>query len=247
MTVEKHIGQDALQTGSHPVSMPASQDKRADALIARIEADTNTDLDRIRAAATGEAAEVIQKAHGRARHRVHSEIESLRRMRAEAIRHEEARLDTARRQLRQREAATVINAGLPEVAAALADLWADAGARQAWAHALTAAAASRARPGDWVIEHPKGWPAAERKQITAQASALSGATPVFKVKPEMTAGLRIHIGAVLLDASPEALMADPSAIGAALQAELARGGDSDDGNDRGDTTAAGDKAPKEVT
>lgn len=216
-TAARTAGTAAAETG--PGTGTAPQD-RAEALIARIDADTAAELDRLRARAEAEGAELVRTAHGRARHRVHGEIEAMRRARAEALRFEEARLDTTRRQLRQREAATVIAAGLPEVAAALTELWSDKGARRAWAEALVRAAARRAPGTGWVIAHPKGWAAAEKTAIAAEVEALTGQAPGFEVDPALTAGLRIEIGAVTFDASPEALMADEAALGAALQAEL---------------------------
>lgn len=199
-----------------------SDKTRADALIGRIEADTEGDLDRIRDEARAEAAEVIRAAHGRARRRVHGEIEALRRVRSEALRHEEARLDTARRQLRQREATNVIAAGLPEVATALTELWADKGARTAWAFALVHAATQRLAPGDWTVEHPANWAEAERVLLTTEAVKLTGQAPEFAADPALHAGLRIRAGQACLDASPAALLTDTGEIGAALLAELAR-------------------------
>ncbi len=199
-----------------------TQTDRADALIARIETETAQELARIEAEAAAGVAAILRAAHRRARDRVHREIEALRRQRAEALRHEAARLDTARRQLRQREAGAEIDAGLPAVAAALEALWADTATRHAWVRAALRRARARLGPGDWTIEHPKGWPAEERRALAAEIAAATGRAPDFQADPALAAGLRIRAGSAWLDAGNGALLADTSAIGAALLAEVAR-------------------------
>lgn len=195
-----------------------NQTDRAEALIARIEAETGAETARIMAEAEAEAAAIVAAAHARARDRVHREIEALRRSRAEALRHETARLDTARRQLRQREARAEIDAGLPALDAAFAVLWADEAARMAWARAALVAARARFAPGGWTVLHPKGWRAEERAALAEEIGDALG----FEEDPGLAAGLRIRAGNAWLDATPRALMADREATGAALLAEIAR-------------------------
>jgi len=199
-----------------------NQTDRAEALIARIEAETGEEMSRIMDVAEAEATAIVKAAHARARDRVHREIEGLRRSRSEALRHETARLDTARRQLRQREARAEIEAGLPALEEAFAALWADKPARTAWARAALAMAGARFAPGAWSVEHPKGWQADERKAFAQEVAHAAGQEPAFAADPELAAGLRIRAGLAWLDASPAALTADREAIGAALLAEVAR-------------------------
>lgn len=195
---------------------------RAAALIARIEGETEAERARIRSEAEAEAAGIVKAAHARARDRVHREIEALRRSRADALRDETARLDTARRQLRQREARAEIEAGLPALADALSALWADKPSRLAWARAAVAMAGERLTSDDWTIAHPKGWRADEKQMLSRTIEAITGKDPAFEADAALTAGLRIGAGGAWLDASAAALMADPEATGAALLAEIAR-------------------------
>jgi len=195
---------------------------RADALIARIEAETQDELDRIRVEAEAEAAAVVKAAHGRARAKVRREIEDLKRGRKEALRREAAHLDTKRRQVRRREARAEIEAGLPALEAAFAELWAEKETRMAWAQAALGLAAKRLRRGAWTVWHPPGWRADETQALAAEVEATTGSAPHFDVDTALLAGLRVEAGEAWLDATPAALMTDREAIGAALLAEVAR-------------------------
>lgn len=200
----------------------ASQTERADALVARIEAETEEELGKIRAAAEAEATILVRDAHARARQRVHEEIVALRRQRAEALRQETARLDTARRQLKQREAGAFVAAGLPVLAAALSGLWRDRATRAAWVETVLTSAAQRLFPGEWLVEHPADWPEAERQALAEAIEARTGKRPDFHEDPVLVAGLRVRMGGVCLDASAAALLGTEDRAGAALLAEAAR-------------------------
>lgn len=204
------------------MNVPHQRDQ-SEALILRIKAESGEELDRIRAEAQAQAAEIVKTAHRRARQRVHVEIKALRREWSQALRHETARLDTERRQLRQREARTEIQSGWPALETAFAELWASEETRMAWARAALKLAAQRLRHGVWTIEHPPGWGAKEMQLLGAEVEALAGSMPEFEVDRSLTAGLRIHAGQAWLDACPATLMADRESIGAALLAEISRG------------------------
>jgi len=195
---------------------------RAEALIARIEAETEAELARIRAGAEAEAAAEVQAAHARARARMHDEIAALRRARAEALRFEVARLDTARRQLRGTEARAEIEAGLPALEAALAALWEAAETRMIWARAALRLATSRLTPGAWRITHPGHLTPDEIATLAAEVQEATGTTPAFETDNTLGAGLRIASETAWLDASLAALIADREATGAALLAEISR-------------------------
>ncbi|GKY88753.1 hypothetical protein [Sinisalibacter aestuarii] len=198
---------------------------RAEALIARIEAATAQEVQRIHREAEAAGAVLVARAHARARKRMHDEIGALRRARDEARRHEKARLDTARRQVRQREASRLIETGLPALEAAFATLWADPETREGWAQAAVAMAARRLIPGAWVIEHPAGWDKAELQSIAKAAKAACGTAPELRADADLAAGLRIRDGAVCLDATTAALMDNPQELGARLLAEIERDGE----------------------
>ncbi|GGD43583.1 hypothetical protein [Sinisalibacter lacisalsi] len=195
---------------------------RAEALIARIEAETEAELARIRAEAEAEAAAEIKAAHAQARARVQAEIAGLRRTRSEALRFEAARLDTARRQLRGREARAEIEAGLPALEAALAALWGEAETRIGWARAALRLAVARLGPGDWTVAHPGDLTPGEIDRLAGEVTQATGTAPAFETDTTIGAGLRIRTATAWLDASLAALIADREATGAALLAEIAR-------------------------
>jgi hypothetical protein len=195
---------------------------RAEALIARIEAETEAELARIRAKAEAEAAAEVKAAHARARARVRDEIAALKRTRAEALRFETARLDTARRELRGREARAEIEAGLPALEAALAALWNEPETRIGWARAALRLGVERFGPGAWSVAHPGDMTQGEIATLSEEIEAETGTAPAFETDPALVAGLRIQTSEAWLDASLAALIADREATGAALLAEIAR-------------------------
>jgi hypothetical protein len=113
-------------------------------------------------------------------------------------------------------------AGVPDAAPALTALWADRGARGAWAVALVHAGAHKLGGGTWLIEHPPGWADAERRAAAEEARRLTGTWPDFVADPALTAGLRLRVGAALLDATPEALAGRDGRMSAVLAGELRR-------------------------
>ncbi|MEC3862785.1 hypothetical protein VK792_15945 [Mesobacterium sp. TK19101] len=203
--------------------MDTTPEDRAAALVQRIEAATGAEADRLRAEATAQAATQIAAAHERARQCVRDKIASLRRQQAELLRFEAARLDTARRHLKQHGAGAIVAAGLPALEQALASLWNSEEGRRAWAGHLVETAVARLFPGDWTVQHPAGLAEAERRDIAQTIEVRTGFAPAFAVDPALSAGLQIRRGGVCLDASIPALIGQPQDAGAALLAELARG------------------------
>ena len=198
---------------------PAQSDP-AQVLIQRIEDETQKELEKILSAATDEAAAKVKAAHRKALRRIQFEIEVLRRSREDALRHEEARLDTLRRQLRQREAGTVIETGLPILRRVLVELWAEQEARTRWVGHAIAAAAERLRGGTWTVEHPQGWSEHERATVAKRIKEASGHEPEIRSRADLEAGLIVQCDNARLDASLSALIRHPEAIGAELLAVL---------------------------
>ena len=112
--------------------------------------------------------------------------------------------------------AAAMSAGLPEVRRTLEALWSDRGAREAWAQALARAGAHRLPPGDWIVEHPPGWPEHERTAMAEDCLRLVGVLPGFVADTGLGAGLRLLSDGATLDATPAALVAGAGALEALL-------------------------------
>jgi len=197
-----------------------SQITRAKALVDRIAAETRAETDQILDAARAEADRVVHAARKKARLRVRVEVERLRRDQQEALRREEARLDTQRRIFRQREASAIIEAGLPALRDALAALWADAETRQGWITALVARADAQFGQGKWCAECGEGWGDDETDSLIAAVQGASGQRPDIRTDPDIRSGLRLRSGSAVIDGTLAALMGNPKTTGAALLAAI---------------------------
>lgn len=198
----------------------SSQVDRADALIAKIEAETRVEANRIEAGARAEARAILRAAHTKARRHVHVELGKLRRARADAEHKEKARLETSRRQRRHREASAAIEAALPVLEQELQALWDAPETRMSWVRSVVRAGSERLLPGQWTVVHPPGWDAAERGAVAEDIERRTGLAPEFIEDPALQAGLRLQAGATSLDASLAALIGDPAETGAAVLAVL---------------------------
>jgi vacuolar-type H+-ATPase subunit E/Vma4 len=198
-----------------------SQITRAQALVDRIEAETKAETDRILGAAEAEAALVLRAARERARKRVAAEIVRLRREHRDAVQRVDAQHDTQRRQLKQREAGAIIEAGLPAVRDALAGLWAEAETRRGWIMALVARAEAQFGQAKWCVEHGRHWADVDIEALVAAVQRASGQRPDIREDPAIEAGLRLRKGNAVLDGSLGALIGDRKETGAALLALIA--------------------------
>ena len=198
-----------------------NQITRAQTLVDRIAAETKSETDRILAAAEAEAETALRAARKKARKRVAVEIVRLRREQRDARQREEARLDTQRRHLKQREASAIIDAGLPAVRDALVGLWAGEKTRRGWIVALVARAEGQFGAGKWCVEHARGCTDADIEALIAEIRRASGQRPDFREDPQIEAGLRLRTGNAVLDGSLAALTRNRKEVGAALLALIA--------------------------
>ncbi len=86
-----------------------------------------------------------------------------------------------------------------------------------------AARATGCAPAAWIVEHPADWSADGAAAISHVARRRRDGAVTFVADRELTAGLRIKAEQATLDATPQGLLADRSAIAALLLAEIGAG------------------------
>lgn len=160
------------------------------------------------AKAREDSRRILGEAHVAARRELRAMLSPERERLAAEIAAAEARLVTQRRMRDQRRVVAVLRQIWPRLARALRERWEAPAGRASWiAHHL--AIACRALPARaWVIQHPQGWPPAEREQASEwlQARGIEGAR--FEPDSKLQAGIRVVCGANVLDASLDGLLAD---------------------------------------
>jgi hypothetical protein len=170
------------------------------------------------AAAERDSQALLAQARFAARAQLHAAIVELRKEGARRRARAEAQRDTLARRRAQRAAALAVEAALPFLRNMLEARWHDAAARRQWTDAVARICATRLRPGARVIEHPRDWSEAERRDFAAALGA--GKDIAFEAADDITAGLRIKSDQAVLDATPMGLLADRRNIAALLLAEL---------------------------
>ncbi len=186
------------------------------ALLAFVDADRARRVHAILGEADARARAILQEAHTRARREVRDAFLATRLRAEERLVTLQARLATARRLNAQRHAAGILAAEWAALPEALLARWRRAETRRRWVRHATRTALDRLPRGGWHIEHPADWTDAERAELaTALTGELDGA-PSFAPHGGIKAGLRIHAGHNVIDATFDGLLADREAIGARL-------------------------------
>jgi len=191
-------------------------ERRADALLALVEADRAARCAAIMEAARTEAATIAADAHAAARMRMRTAFTDERERVAARVAAALANLETRRRIARQQRAAALLAAAWERLPNALVARWSDAHGRRAWVDGVAASARSALPHAAWEVTHAPGWTPAERDAFAAAERAAHGTTVSFVEDPRVRCGLRIAADHNVVDGTQAGLLADRAEIGARL-------------------------------
>jgi hypothetical protein len=186
------------------------------ALLAVVEADRAKRVNAVLDEADARARAILREAHERARREVRDAFLATRLRAEERLVALKARLATARRLNAQRRAAVILAAEWASLPDALLARWRRVETRKRWARHAAQTALARLSRNDWSIVHPSDWPQAERSELGTYLAGELDAAPRFVPEDAISAGLRIHAGHNVVDATFDGLLADREAIGARL-------------------------------
>jgi hypothetical protein len=195
---------------------------QVDALKELLEKSRNAHCREVHERADLQANEIRRRARRQARERVsRAAVEERTRLERE-VRMVQAEIETEhRRRARQRDMA-LIEAGRDTLAAALAARWEQQAERTQWAESAVLEAGDVLLGKSWVLEHPPGWPDAERDRALALARERFGVSIEARADEGLDVGLRIRTGGALVDLSIPGLMANERSIEGELLAEFGR-------------------------
>jgi hypothetical protein len=191
-------------------------DETERALLAVVEADRAQRVNAILDEADARARAILKEAHERARREVRDAFLATRLRAEERLVALKARLATARRLYDQRRAAGILAAEWAALPEALLARWQHQETRRRWARHASRIALGRLPLSGWRIAHPCDWPETERDELAAHLAHELDAAPRFVPDEAIAAGLRIHAGQNVVDATFGGLLADREAIGARL-------------------------------
>lgn len=196
---------------------------QADALTQEIERQLNEEGDAMLAAAETDARAVITQARVTARHKLRGSIAELRREGERRLTRARAERDTTARAREQRQASRALEAAWPLLRETLAARWRDLATRKAWTEKVATLCLDRLRRGQWAVEHPDDWTAAEQAAFAAGFDGRGDIALTFAADKTIVAGLRVAADQAVLDATVAGLLYDGRAIAALLLDELAQG------------------------
>lgn len=202
------------------VLVPSAQSRE---LLREIERETQAECQALISASEQEARAITARARGDAAERTHAAIVLLRQEGRRRLLRAKAQAETELRLRAHRDASAAIATAWPLLEAALLRRWRDPASRRLWAESALRHAAARLLRSPWKIEHPADWSESERHSVQSMLAEHGFIEVAFEADAELAAGLRIRAGQALLDATPQGLLADRAAVGAALLAEVDTG------------------------
>lgn len=196
--------------------IPAAQ---SEALLQELEQQTTEECRTVIATAERGADALVAQARSSARRRTHDVVEELRKEGIRRLARAKAKVETEARQRDQQFAVEVIQRAWPLLAEALAERWRDPATRSVWTDGAARCGRDQLNAEEWIVEHPADWRESE-KQSFRNSCGTGGDSITFVANSELAAGIKISAGEATLDATPQGLLADRSAVAALLLAEI---------------------------
>jgi hypothetical protein len=195
-------------------------DERVNGLLRLVEDYRDAECRTLLAAARAEAGEILARAYGRERQRLHERVAAERAAARGRIQAARAERDTRLRGGAERANARLLALAWPRLGPALIERWQDPQCRRAWALGALGQARRALPPGPWTVRHAPGWPDGERQSPVDELDLGPEAEPDFLEDPALAAGLIVECRGAALDASLGGLLADRSRIESRLLALL---------------------------
>jgi hypothetical protein len=192
------------------------------ALLRRLAREQDMRTRRARDEADDQAREMVRRARGEARVRVHQAVLDTRRELELAVARRKAAIDTRERRARQAMLRRLLDDAWQRLPSALEQRWACPDARVAWCRAACAqAVGSLLRLEQVAIELDPRWAGELDATVRACFAETKAAIEIAPVAG-LGAGLRIRAGNACLDATVGGLVAARERIAAGLLAEVDR-------------------------
>lgn len=169
-----------------------------------------------------EARDLLRRARREACERVHQTIEHERRQHTQRLDHERAALESHDRQQLLETTRRTLSRAWQELEGMLAALWQAHECRSEWIRSLFEQALERLPPGHWRIEYPLPFPEEIDADWQRRLREYSGQEPEWIARAGISAGLRIRVGGVHLDATLDGLLADRTQLEARLLDHIER-------------------------
>ena len=202
-------------------------DAQVQHLLNLVEQHRQKSCAKIQLLAQEKAAELISKAHGAARNRMHDFNINLRGSIERQLNSTEARLQTQKRLARQQSDEELLETGWTLMKTSLEQLWQQAETRTQWIDNLVNLATAKLVSPHWQIEHPADWPNEERHTLQKLLQQQLGHLPELKTNANISAGLRLCAACSCIDGTVEGLMHEKPRIEAKILTSIHKHGNAD--------------------
>lgn len=177
-------------------------------LLDVVDRDSEARCAEILGAARAEAEALRAKSMREARRRLSTALRAERAGAAARIAAAHAHLEAAQRGAAQRRSALALAAGEALLPAALQAVWQDPPRRREWLQQAANRAAQSLPHNAWRIRHAPDLGADDKAWLQRRIGELGLAGLSFEPDPGIAAGIEIHAGAAVLEATPAGLLAD---------------------------------------
>lgn len=177
-------------------------------LIAHIRDSQQRECAQILAAARDEAARVVSGAYREASRRLHTSIVAERELLAREQQLAAARLHTAQREHAQQRQQLLLESAMQALEGELLARWRDPVACAEWLRRIIGQALELLPHSGWCIVRGPLWDEAHVAALQAVLEAAKIAGVQADTDDTIRAGLRIHAGGVVLDATLDGLLRD---------------------------------------
>ncbi len=202
--------------------MPTLNDSLARAMIDEIEREYSVECSSIERAAAGEARDIVRAARGAARQRMRTALAAMRLEEKCRLGEASARRQSLLAAKEHAETSELLRRTCPQLIETVLLRWNVVDSRHDWVRSAARHAEQRLLSGAWKVEHPASFEDADRRCFLSALRSADAGDVTFAIDENLTAGLRVRAAGAVLDATPEALLADRPQTEASLLAEIAR-------------------------
>jgi hypothetical protein len=190
-----------------------------DALLRQLTDERDRRCTTLRTAAENQATQIVRAARAEARANVRQAVTQERARMDLGLRQATARADIEVRRLERQKSRELLEQMWAAIAGVLESRWREPAFQRAWIDAALRQAGSILTGRAWGIEVGSDWPEQDRGELTDRAHAQGAGTVEYAVHAEMSAGLKIRVATVCVNATVAGLLAERDTIEAAFLAE----------------------------
>jgi hypothetical protein len=208
-------------TNDEPQVPGSILDAQVQRLLDIVQGYQQQQCDALLSQAQQESQDIVRQAYRLASRNIHADIQLTRQHIRDTMAAARAKQHTLMMQQSHSAATSFLEQCWQALQPSLNARWQQLDCRRQWVDNILATATAVLPVGDWMIEHPADFSAAEQQQLVDQTQALAGVEPRLNSAADLSAGIRISADGASVDGSLDGLLSDRSSLEALLLASAA--------------------------